>query len=147
MMFMPHFQVEELVDRATHAWMGDEALGLFNPKALAALENLWVFFNRIKPCAITVNTWLWGGRTEWRGYRTQAKAIELGSPKSEHAAGNAFDCTISGFSAAHARQLIVQHQADPLLLNITRLEADVSWLHFDCKKLPPHQKRIYVFKA
>ena len=51
-----------------------------------------------------LQTLIRGGRAEWRGYRTKAKAIELGSPQSEHAAGNAFDCTISGFTAARARR-------------------------------------------
>lgn len=142
-----HFRTEELVDRQTYERMGDAALDLFTPTALAALEDLRAFFNEFRPTSIMVNNWPFGGTLQWRGYRTREKAAQLGSPNSQHAAGNAFDCNVSGYTAEQARRKILTRQDHPLLRKITRLEADVRWLHFDCKPLAANQRRIYVFRA
>jgi hypothetical protein len=138
---MKHFQPYEIVDKQTFEKMGDDALSLFNPEALIALDDLREFFD--KP--ITVNNWheVKGG-FQWRGFRTPEKAAELGSPKSQHAQGNAFDCDIRGYTAEQARIVIQHHKDDPLLCRIMRMEAKVPWLHFDLK---PVENRIYVFKG
>jgi hypothetical protein len=140
---MKYFAVRELVDKATYELMEDNALKLFKPQALDALENLREFFGK----NITVNDWSWGGQMQWRGYRTPAKATELGFPHSQHAKGNAFDCSIQGYTAEEARAIIVAHQNDVLLQTIMRLEDGVSWVHFDLATPPPGSQRIYLFKS
>ena len=137
---MKHFLVEELVDKETYQKMGNDALMLFNPAALRALDNLREFFG----CPVTVNNWHVGGPFEWRGYRTKEKAAALGSPNSEHAKGNAFDCDIAGYTAEEARQKILANKNNALLVEIMRMEGGVNWLHFDLKPVP---ERIRVFKA
>ena len=138
---MKYFKLEEIVDRKTFEKMGTEAWQLFNTEALIALDDLREFFGK----NITVNNWLWEGKLQWRGYRTPEKAKELGAPNSQHAKGNAFDCSIQGYTAKEARATIIAHQDDPLLCRIMRIEDDVSWLHFDLGPLPKGKQRIYLF--
>lgn len=137
---MRHFQTCEVVDRGTFDRLGDEALTLFRPGALDALDDLRDFFG----VPVTVNNWQAGGQFEWRGYRTPEKAAALGAPHSRHAVGDAFDCDIDGWFADMARQQIVAHKDDPLLARIQRLEGGVSWVHFDLMQVTD---RIHVFKA
>jgi hypothetical protein len=111
---------------------------LFNPAALRALDNLREFFG----VPITVNNWHVGGQFQWRGYRNDR--CPQYSRGSEHSKGNAFDCDIEGYTAEQARKKIIANKDNPLLVEIMRLEAGVSWLHFDLK---PVDKRIRVFKA
>jgi hypothetical protein len=138
-----YFKPEELVGKKTFETMGENSLSLFSPQALIALDNLREYFN----CPITVNNWHKGGMFQWRGYRTPEKAKELGSPNSQHAKGNAFDCTINGYSAREVRAEIIAHQDHELLKLITRMEANTSWLHFDLMELPKNKQRIYLFRA
>jgi hypothetical protein len=137
-----YFKTYELVDRATYESVGDEALTLFfNPNALQALDDLREFFGS----SITVNDWYWRkGGFQWRGYRTPKKAAELRSPYSQHRYGNAFDCDIKGYTAEQARHMIILNKDDILLSKIMRLEAKVTWLHFDLK---PVENRIYLFNT
>jgi len=137
---MRYFTAKELVDRETYEQMGETALTLFNPEALIALDDLREFLN----APITVNNWHNGGALQWRGWRTKQKATELGAPNSQHAKGNAFDCTISRLPASTVRAMILAHQDNELLRRITRIEGGVSWLHFDLK---PVERRIHVFKV
>jgi hypothetical protein len=139
---MEYFAVHELVDRETYERMGDLALSLFRPCALEALDDLRKYFQ----CAITVNNWHSGGDFQWRGYRTLTEATRLGAPNSRHAFGEAFDCDIHGVPAEEARKRILENQDNPLLSKITRMEAGVTWLHFDVMELPPGFKRIHLFK-
>jgi hypothetical protein len=136
-----HFQLYELVDRATFQKWGDNAWTLLNPNALEALEGIRNFFDS----PVMVNNWYGGGPFQYRGYR--GPECQIGAPLSQHRRGNAFDCDIKGLSASEAREIILANQDDPRLSKITRLEADVTWLHFDCGEVPKGKNRIYVFKG
>lgn len=133
---MKYFKPIELVDPMTYQNMLDDCLSLFNPDALYALDDLREFFGR----PIVVNNWHGGGSFKFRGYRPPN--CPIGAKKSQHKQGNAFDCTVKGYTAEEARQKILKHQDNPLLQKIMRLEGGVSWLHFD---LMPVKKRIRVF--
>jgi hypothetical protein len=140
---MRHFTANELVDRGTYERMGESALSLFVPTALQALDDLREYLG----VPITVNNWHLGGSFEWRGFRTPAKAIELGAPNSRHAKGDAFDLDAEGMTAEEVRQRIIADKDNPLLQKITRLEAGKSWVHFDLMPLADGVHRIYLFKA
>jgi hypothetical protein len=140
---MKHFQPYEIVDRITFEHMGDQALSLFNPEALQALDDLREYFG----VPITVNNWHSGGLFEWRGFRTPEKAIELGAPQSRHAKGEAFDLDVQGMPAEEVRRIIIENKNHLLLQRITRLEAGKSWVHFDVMELPQGVHRIHLFKA
>lgn len=140
---MKYFKAFELVDKDTYEKMGEEALSLFTPASLQALDDLREFFG----CPIIINDWHCGGDFQWRGWRTTAKAAELGAPHSQHALGNAFDCTVFGLTAPEARRIILANQDKPLLQKITRLEDGVSWVHLDCMELSEGIHRIHLFKS
>jgi hypothetical protein len=133
---MRYFTAKELVDKKTYAIMGENALSLFNPEALIALDDLREYLNT----PIIVNDWHNGGTMQWRGCRLPiCKEYSKGS---QHAIGNAFDCTVQGYTAEQARVIICNHKDHELLRRIKRLEAGVSWLHFDLK---PAAYRIQIF--
>lgn len=137
---MKYFRLQEIIDRSSYMKWGVKGWILFNPHALEALDGLREFFNT----PITVNTW-WdneAGGMQYRGYRPED--CPIGAKYSEHKNGNAFDCTIKGYTAEDARRIILENTDNPLLARIMRLEADTSWLHFDCKEV---KNRIYVFHA
>jgi hypothetical protein len=138
-----YFKAFELVDHLTYESMGENALSLFDAAALQALDDLREYFDR----PVTVNDWHSGGEFEWRGFRTLAKAIELGAPRSAHATGRAFDLDILGLSAEAARLEIMANKNNPLLMRIMRLEAGKNWVHFDVMELPPWATRIHLFTA
>lgn len=140
---MKHFEMYELVDRNTYMKFGDRAITLFNPHALEALDGLREFFN----VPIMVNNW-WGkdGQgMQYRGYRPEN--CPVGAQFSEHKKGNAFDCSVKGYTADEARKIILENQDNSLLIRIMRMEADVSWVHFDCGRTPNGKDRIYLFHA
>ena len=138
---MKHFQLYEIVDRKTFETKGNAALALFNIEALIALDDLREFFGK----NITVNNWHSGGPMQWRGLRTEA--CKIGAKASQHRKGNAFDCSVQGYTAQEARAEIIAHQNDPLLSRIMRIEDGVSWLHFDLGIPPKGKDRIYLFKV
>jgi hypothetical protein len=138
---LKHFALNELVDKTTFETLGNKAWSLFNEEVLFALDDLREYFN----ASITINTWARGGASEWRGYRSPA--CPIGAKHSQHRLGNAFDCTIKGYTAAEARAEIIAHQENELLKRIMRLEDKVSWVHFDCGAVPEGKQRIYLFIA
>ncbi len=136
---MKFFKIQELIDRATYQKWNGRAWMFFNPNALEALDGLREFFNT----PVIVNNWWDGeGNMQYRGYRPENCTV--GAKFSEHKKGNAFDCTVTGYMAEDARRIILENQDNPLLRRIMRLEAKVSWVHFDCKEV---KNRIYIFRA
>jgi hypothetical protein len=138
---LKHFKIEEIVDKTTFETLGNKAWSLFHEEVLFALDDLREYFN----ASITVNDWARGGTMQWRGYRSPA--CPIGATHSQHRLGNAFDCTIKGYTATEARAEIIAHQDSELLKRIMRLEDKVSWLHFDLMALPKNKSRIYLFQA
>ena len=64
---------------------------------------------------------------------------------SSHLFGKAGDFTVKGMTAEEARKKIKEH-ADMLPCNI-RMEAGVSWLHFDVLPQYGITEKVYEFKA
>lgn len=148
---MKHFKIQELVPKAMIDEIGEEACwSLLKGRLKEALEGLYEFLTEhFGKVSIVVNDWSWGGGNQYRGYRPPD--CEIGAKSSEHKKGNACDCTVIRKSdnkvipATEIRQLILDNENDPRLLNIMRLESNVPWVHFDCKEIPIHE-RISVFK-
>ena len=135
-----HFQLHELVDRATFQSWGEGAWKLLNPDALEAIDGIRKFF----AAPVTVNNWRWGGPFQYRGYR--GPECPVGAPLSQHRRGNAFDCDVKGVPAAEARRIIMENQDNPCLVKIMRMEDGVNWLHIDCGTPPWGKTRIYLFQ-
>ena len=136
---MKHFKLYELVDPQTYETKGAKAWEHFTEDILFSLDGLRDFFGR----PVTVNNWMAGGQFLFRGYRPPW--YFGGAKLSQHRLGNAFDCDVAGMPANQARKEIIDHQDDPRLIMITRMENTVTWLHIDCGPVPEGQHRIYLF--
>jgi hypothetical protein len=136
-----HFDLYELCDRTTFQKWGEEAWTLFHPDALDALDGIREFFN----APVTVNNWYGGGPFQYRGYRPHDCLV--GASNSYHRRGMAFDLDVKGYDADDARRIICENQDNPLLAKIRRMEANVTWVHFDIGNIREGKNRIYLFKA
>jgi uncharacterized protein YcbK (DUF882 family) len=94
---------------------------------------------------VTVNNWKWGGSFQYRGYRPPHCMV--GAAQSYHKRGMAFDFDVKGLTADVVRGFIKEHQDDPLLHLIMRMESEVSWCHIDIGNIPDGKQRIYCFKG
>lgn len=142
-MNLNYFHPYELVSREVYETLGDKCLSLFDPAALRSLEALRLFL----AVPLTVNDWHWGGKFQRRGFRTHAeqKAENPDAMKSAHIYGKAFDFDAQGIPADRVRSMIMASQDIPLLSEITRLEYNVNWIHFDIMPLPVGVPRIDLF--
>lgn len=131
-----HFNTEELVSKQVFDVIGDDAIKLFDPKALETLEAIREILNVPLIC----NNWKSGGTRDACGYRDNLCTI--GASKSAHRGGMAFDLISNKLTAQEMRDLIIENQ-DKLPHNI-RLEDEVSWLHVDVRD---RGVKIHLFKA
>ena len=113
-----HFNTEELVSKQVYDVIGDDAIKLFDPKALEMLEAV----REIVDVPLICNDWKRGGSRDDCGYRDLKCTI--GASKSAHKEGKAFDLVSSKLSAQKMRDLIIKNQ-DKLPCNI-RMEKGVS---------------------
>lgn len=120
---------------------GDRCIALFSNDLLFSLDGVRDFFG----VPITVNNWYGGGPFQYRGYRDPY--CPIGTENSYHKRGMAADFDVQGMDADMVRERIIDHQDDPLLAKIQRLEAKVKWVHMDVGMVPEGKKRIYIFKG
>lgn len=132
-----YFTVEELVSKEVYELLGDEAIKLFDPKAIEVLEDVREILNVPLIC----NNWASGGSRDDCGYRDLKCSI--GASKSAHKTGQAFDLVSNVLSANEMRNRI-QLCAHMLRHNI-RMEDGVNWLHIDVKNTT--SKKIITFNA
>lgn len=134
------FQVEELVCEHTFAKWGERSWQFLDS---AFLECLLVIRRDILKAPMVCNH----STAHQRGLR--CNRCELVRSKnavyiSSHILGKAGDFTVSGMDAAQARSLI-KAQVDKLPCRI-RLEAGVSWLHFDVLPQYGVSSLVYEFR-
>ena len=132
-----HFNTEELVSKQVFDVIGDDAIKLFDPKALETLEAI----REILDVPLICNNWTSGGTRDDCGYRDLWCTV--GAIRSAHKEGKAFDLVSNKMDAESMRKTIIENK-DRLPHNI-RLEAEVSWLHIDTRNTSG--EKIQVFKA
>ena len=120
------FKAYELVDSATYKKFGENAIQLFNPLALMAIDKIRERFG----VPVTINNWYGGGPFRWRGLRTIL--CNEGAQWSQHRVGGAFDLDVEGYSAEEVRLEILNKKGCGL---ITCIEADVNWVHIDVRNI------------
>jgi len=131
-----HFEIYELVDPVTFDKWGEQAWMFFRPEALLSLDKIREFYN--KP--VTINNWKWGGSFRYRGLRPNY--VTTGAVWGQHRFGNAFDLDVKGLSAEQVRQDIIKNK-DTVFTEITCLEANVNWVHFDCRNVSNRIMLVY----
>ncbi|OPL13595.1 MAG: hypothetical protein AVO39_10370 [delta proteobacterium MLS_D] len=131
-----HFNIKELVDKKTFARFGEDAWMFFNPMALRMLDALRDYF----ATTVTVNDWPFGGKNQYRGFRPPG--CKIGAEFSQHKRGAAFDISVKGFTAETVREEILTHK-DTYFPQITCLEGEIPWVHFDCRNIPDRIRIVY----
>ena len=124
-----HFQIEELVDKATYDKFGEQAWMFFDPAILFSLDGVRDYFG--KP--VTVNNWKAGGPFQWRGLRP--RSCDIGAEYSIHRFGGATDLDVKGLTAEEVRQEILKNKDHEKFRLINCMEADVLWLHMDTRNI------------
>lgn len=136
-----YFQVSELVCPHTHSEWGERSWQFLDT---AYLENLLMIRRDILQAPMVCNH----GNQRQRGLRCnmcdlvrQKTSVYL----SSHKFGKAGDFTVKGMTAQEARQRIKDNAH--LLPHPLRMEADVSWLHFDVLPQYGINQKVYEFKS
>ena len=93
----------------------------FDPRTLHVNDKI-----RRRYGKMVANTWYWGGRHQYRGFRT--RWCKVGAIYSQHRYGRASDLDPVEVTAEEIRQDII---AGNNFLHITCIEASISWLHHD----------------
>lgn len=140
-MISRHFKVEELFDKETVQIYGADAWLFIPDESVMMVDGVRDFFG----APVTVNNWLWGGNFQYRGYRPLT--CKIGAKNSYHRKCRAFDFDVKGLTAQDARNAILSNKDDERLSFITRMEADVNWVHIDNGPVPAGKERIYLFKG
>lgn len=135
-----YFNIQELVCKHTHERFGDEAWRFLDTDLLRVLL---VLRKGILKVPLIVNT----GNVNQRGLRCNMCALVKSKNKnylSAHILGKGIDAVSPEMTAAHMRSLIVQNK--DLLPCPIRVEAGVTWLHFDVIPTDSEQK-VTFFEA
>ena len=129
MFYKPHFfRIQELVDKPTFDKFGETAWMFFNPVLLRSLDRVRHHFD----APVTVNNWAQGGDFSQRGLRVNTN---VGARYSQHKFGNAVDYDVRGYPAEEVRQEILRKKDHHDFELITCVEADVNWVHHDCRNI------------
>lgn len=135
------FQIRELVCPHTHSKWGERSWQFLDT---AYLHNLLVIRRDILKAPMVCNH----GNQRQRGLRCnmcdlvrQKTSVYL----SSHKFGKAGDFTVKGMTAQEARQRIKDNAH--LIPYPLRMEADVSWLHFDTLPQYGINQKVYEFKG
>lgn len=134
------FKVAELVCDHTHAKWGEKAWQFLDTDYLHALL---IIRRDILQAPMTCNH----SGAHQRGLRCNRCELvreKAGVYLSSHILGKAGDFTIQGMTAEEARTKIKQNER--LLPCQIRMEADVTWLHFDVLPQSGTTQKIYEFK-
>jgi hypothetical protein len=107
-------------------------IGLLDPRLIKADQMLRDHFG-----PITINNWLAGGDRNWSGIRTPDSS--LFSFTSQHAHGRASDKLFSQATAREVREYIRQNW---MILGITCIEDNVSWVHSDVRNCSQNELLI-----
>lgn len=136
-----YFKIRELVCPHILDKWGEKAWQFLDT---AYLETLLVVRRDILQRPMTCN----GSNLTLRGMR--CNMCELVRQKdsvymSAHILGKAGDFTVSGMSAEEARRKIIANAS--LLPHSIRMEAGVTWLHFDVLEQWGVEEKIYLFRG
>ena len=121
-----YFKPYELVPKATYKLLKNKPWiiwQLFDPRALYVADAL-----RRKYGALVCNTWYWGGKHQYRGWRPAR--CKVGATYSQHRFGRALDLVPRRTTAEAIRRDIKKGNN---FQYITCIEDMTWWLHFDVR--------------
>lgn len=129
-MYKPeHFKVHEVVPQHVYEDRGEKGFQLIDDRVLIFADYL-----RDKFGSVVINDWWWGGKNQWRGFRTAESPYY--SQYSQHTTGRALDLIFKHTTAEEVRQWLKnnvdQWQEETGIMSVT-VELETSWLHFDLR--------------
>jgi hypothetical protein len=144
-MYRPtYFALHELVPRAELDRYGERLWNVYDDRILRAADKL-----RDKFGPMVVNDWFYGGTNQYRGFRPAG--CDVGAKLSQHRYGRALDLIPMRAPAETIRQAIIEDlemvRDDDGTFLVTAMEADVSWLHIDCRNHDVARYGIKLFAA
>ena len=125
--FPKYFKPYELLPKALYyellglGWPERRIWQLFDPRTLLVNDKLRARYGKM-----VANTWYWGGRHQWRGFRPCA--CPVGALYSQHRYGRASDLVPVEVTVEEIRNDIIQGEN---FLYISCIEMEVPWLHHD----------------
>lgn len=126
------FTIDELVPPDPYVYIPHHILWMcWRPEVLWTADRLRELYG-----PATVNDWKRGGRLKYRGWRPQEPPPgEKWAEWTQHAWWNALDMTFRDATAEEIRQEIIVNKHPKEFNQIRCIEADVPWLHFDCRNV------------
>jgi len=143
-MYRPkHFKLEELVDPELFKALGERCWELLDEDALQMLDCIRERFG-----PVVVNNWHTNGSSFtnqiYRHSGLRRMDSKIGSSRSQHKWGKAFDCKFEDYEPHQVFNYIVDHPEDfPLITRLENVKHTPTWLHFDTKETDGDD--IYVF--
>jgi hypothetical protein len=138
MNLLRNFDVRELVPQSVYETEREAAIRHVTPALQLAVEDVRALLTShyTGRVVMLVNTWMWGGRFRYRGYRNPQCGV--GAKGGEHYRGTAADFDVyverRRVDPETVRRLIAEHRDQ--VPTITRIERGVNWVHIDCKPAP-----------
>jgi len=109
---------------------------LFDDRILKAADRL-----RDQYGPMQANDWFWGGPNQFRGFRPFD--CPVGAKLSQHKFGRAIDLLPLDAPVDDIRSDLIEHPAIAGGL-VTCIEADVPWLHIDCRNHNPENGLLVI---
>jgi len=132
-----HFSIKELIDPETYGQIGDRSEGIIDPRLIETIEAIREKFGRT-----TINTWEFGGRFEYSGYRPCS--YKKGAKYSSHRFGNTADLKFPDVAPIVVQQHIIANPDDfPYVIRMEDAEVTKTWLHVETGR---RRRPIKVFK-
>lgn len=143
-MYHPSFFIpEELVPRDIYNQYAKDNSNklylIFDDRILRTADLLRQRYGKL-----VCNTWKWGGRNHYRGFRIFSSWV--GSPLSQHKFGRALDLVPVDVTAEEIRQDIIANPHREDYKYIKAIERDVDWLHIDCRNNNVEHGGIVYFR-
>ena len=134
-----HFKIYELVDPEIYRKRGEKAWELFDYRILETIDILRDYFYEKYGAVMIINTWKWGGKRKWSGFRTPSSKYY--SPTSQHSHGRAVDFILQDkktkkyISTQKIRNEIKEDYDSFEFNDITCLEdfKGMTWVHVDTR--------------
>jgi len=137
-----HFELHEVFPRhfyKAHKHRGANLWFVFDQRILWTMDRLRKKFGRI-----VINTWFWGGNSQYRGFRPFNCGV--GARFSQHKFGRAIDSVPLDYPVEKIRNQIINEPGNPDFKYITCIEKNVSWLHIDVRNWNKEQSKILIIK-
>lgn len=125
--------------------IGSNAWSILDKELLKDIDKFVTDIKQDLGCeAVTINNWKWGGLFTQSGFREADSKV--GSPKSMHKEGRAFDLKFKGITTKEAFDYLMENQERyPAIKRVEDLRDAPTWLHVDSKDM--ERNSIYVFRV